>query len=252
MTMTYVEIGVTDLDRSGEFYTGLLGFTESGAGTEDGRNIAWLGDGPGRIKLVELPAGRPSVWDRDDKQCGIRHFGLKVAEIDEWASKLGSAGVRFENQPFDAFGDVRICFFYDPDGAYLEFVQGYVQHNNLWSAALAQEEIDGDEGWDGTPRFDHVAVTVPDLASAQTYYADGLGFGRIGQLVRDDDEQGFLITNLRAGPGTLEVFTFGVPTHRRDDTDPSDHLGLRAVGVRHQTRTGDEAGPGDVPLRLEP
>jgi catechol 2,3-dioxygenase-like lactoylglutathione lyase family enzyme len=144
---------------------------------------------------------------------------------------------------------VRIAFFADPDGGCLELVQGYVQHNNLWSAELARREVDGDRDWDGTPRFDHVAITVPDIAEAMRFYSDGLGFGGIGQLVRDGDENGFLITNLRAGDTTtLEVFSFDTPTSDRPGTGETDRLGLRAIRIRGTGPQPPEAGPGDVPL----
>lgn len=252
MTMTYVEIGVTDLGRAEAFYSGLLGLGP-GQASEDayGHRVAWLESGPAMVRLVEVGVGRASGWDSDDRQCGIRHFGLKVADIDAWAAKLADAGVSFALEPFDAFGNVRIAFFFDPDGAYLELVQGYVRHNNLWSPELAQQEVDGDRDWDGSPRFDHVAITVPNVDRAFDFYARQLGFGPVGQLVQPDEERGFLITNLRAGSGTLEVFSFDVPTHRRDGVGEPDRLGLRAIGVQAAQPSGDVVGPGDVPLWVE-
>jgi catechol 2,3-dioxygenase-like lactoylglutathione lyase family enzyme len=245
--LTFVEIGVRNLDRSAEFYAGLLGFPAGEtSGDAAGHRVQDFGVGPGVVRLVEVGDGLPNNWERDDLQLGIRHFGMKVADVDGWSAKLRKAGVPFAMQPFDAFGGVRIVFFFDPDGSYLEFVQGYVQHNNLFSAELAQAEIDADKDWDGNPRFDHVAMTVPDLDEALAFYADDLGFGKIGQLVRPEDERGFLITNLRAGPGVLEVFTYGEPTHRRDGVGEPDRLGLRAIGVSAD-RT--EVGPGDVPVK---
>lgn len=246
--MTHVEIGVVNLDRAGEFYSGLLGFeTKETTVDTEGHRVALLDAGPGALRLVEVGVdGRESDWTADDQQCGIRHCGMKVADIDAWAARLRAAGVPFALEPFDAFGDVRIAFFFDPDGAYLELVQGYVQHNDLWSADLAQQEVERDNGWDGTPRFDHVAITVPDLTEALEFYSDRLGFGGIGQLVQPDDERGFLITNLRAGAGTVEVFTFGEPTFRRTGVGEPDRLGLRAIGLRG-VDTGP-VGPGDVPL----
>lgn len=249
--MSFLEIGVSDLGRAEEFYSGLLGFTPGEATTDaEGHAVKWLAGG--KLKLVEVGAeGQPSGWDRDDRQCGIRHFGMKVADVDTWAARLAAAGVEFARKPFDAFGGVRICFFFDPDGAYLEFVQGYVQHTNLWSAALARAELDDDAGWDGAPRFDHVAITAPDLDEALAYYRDELGFGGVGQLVRPDDERGFLITNLRAAaPATLEMFTFGAPTLRRDGVGEPDRLGLRAIGVHPPVEP--TVGPGDVPVRSGP
>jgi catechol 2,3-dioxygenase-like lactoylglutathione lyase family enzyme len=260
--MSYVEIGVSDLARSEEFYAGLLGLATGTLSEDDrGRRVRWLGSGDtphaGRVRLVELgPGARPTSWERDDLQRGIRHFGLKVRDIDAAAAALVRAGVEFAVKPFDAFGGVRIAFFFDPDGAYLEFVQGHVQHNNVWSEGLVADEVAAYEDWDGTPRFDHVAVTVPDLDEALDVYRDHLGFGVVGQLVRPEDERGFLITNLRAGAGTLEVFTYAVPTHRRDgaapvgDMEPDDRLGIRRIGVvvDPAAGTGPLAGPGDVPI----
>jgi catechol 2,3-dioxygenase-like lactoylglutathione lyase family enzyme len=229
MTMTSVEIGASNLDRSREFYHGLLCLPEDG-----------------RVRLVE--ASGPNPWSADDLRCGIRHFGMKVADVDAWAARLKAAGVEFAMEPFDAFGDVRITFFFDPDGAYLELIQGYVRHNNLWSAELAQQEVDGDRGWDGNPRFDHIAITVPDLDEALEFYT-GLGFGAVGQLVRPPDERGFLITNLRGGAGVLEIFSFAQPTTTPADQG-ADCRGLRAIGVHGPD--ADLTGPGGVTLRVSP
>jgi catechol 2,3-dioxygenase-like lactoylglutathione lyase family enzyme len=226
--MTYLEIGVSHLDRALELYSGLLGFalTESTVDS-DGHRVAVLGNGA-TLRLVEVgPEGTPSKWDEDNRQCGIRHFGMKVADIDAWTHRLKAAGLTFALDPVDAFGDVRIAFFFDHDGTYLELIQGYVQHNNLFSATLAQAEIDADQNWDGSPRFDHIALTVPDLDAALAFYQP-LGFAPIGQLVQPAEPRGFLITNLRAGPVTLELFTFTATFP--GPTQPG--LGLRAIGLR--------------------
>jgi catechol 2,3-dioxygenase-like lactoylglutathione lyase family enzyme len=229
--MTHLELGISDLDRALELYSGLLGFplTESTVDTE-GHRIAILGNEPA-LRLVELgTTGTASGWDPDDRQCGIRHFGMKVADIDAWTQRLKAAGLTFALDPVDAFGDVRIAFFFDPDGAYLELIQGYVQHNDLWSPALAQAEIDADRDWDGSPRFDHIALTVPDLAESLAHY-QALGFTPVGQLVQPTEPRGFLITNLRAGPATLEIFTFTAPTLASPAASPNA-LGLREVAFR--------------------
>jgi catechol 2,3-dioxygenase-like lactoylglutathione lyase family enzyme len=247
--IAWVEIGVRDLDRSLELYSGLLGFPHQVHG--DGRRVAELDGGAGVVRLVEIgPTGRPDSWIPDNRQLGIRHFGMKVAEIDPWADRLSAAGFVPYLGPFDAFGGVRILFFTDPDGACLELVQGYVQHNDLWSAALARREVDGDRGWDGTPRFDHIAITVPDIDEAVRTYSHGLGFGGIGRLVRDEDPTGFLITNLRAGDRTtLEMFSFEDPVSDRPGAGHPDQLGLRAIGIRGDGPDLPPLGPGTVPLR---
>ena len=242
--MPFVEIGVSDLGRAEAFYGELLELPRL-AGEVDavGRPMRRMGREDGHVRLVQLGADAHATdWERNDLQCGIRHFGLKVADIDAWIDRLERAGVSIVAGPFDAFGGVRIAFFFDPDGAYLELVQGYVQHNRLLSASLSGEEVEGDRDWDGRPRFDHVAVSVPDLDDALRVYRDRFGFGVIGQLVRPEEERGFLITNLRAAPGTLEVFSFDAPTYERGEDDGTERLGLRAIGVRGLAEPGTGAG----------
>jgi catechol 2,3-dioxygenase-like lactoylglutathione lyase family enzyme len=247
--MAFVELGVSELDRSLDLYSGQLGFAP-GATTVDsaGHRVAVLGSGPAVLRLVEVgPGGRPTGWTPNNRQCGIRHFGMKVADTDAWAARLAGSGVPFDMPPTDAVGGVRIAFFRDPDGACLEFVQGYVQHHNLWSAELAREEIDADRDWDGTPRFDHVAITVPDLDEALALYATRLGFGAVGQVVRPDDEHGFLITNLRAGTATLEIFSFTDPLSGVAGAGAPDLLGLRAIGLHGLPAS--EVAPGHIELK---
>lgn len=242
--LTYLELGVSHLDRALELYSGLLGFPVAKSTMDtNGRRFATLGTGP-FLRLVELgPHAQPSPWEPDDRQLGLRHFGMKVADIDIWTHRLKSAGITFALDPTDAFGNVRIAFFFDPDGTYLELVQGYVHHNNLISPTLAQQEIDADRDWDGSPRFDHIAITVPNLPKALTFYSN-LGFAPVGQLIQPTEPRGFLITNLRATPATLELFSFTAPTFPRPTTPP--RLGLRSIGLT--TLAAPSLGPGDVPL----
>src|SRR5256885_17224153 len=98
-----IELGVEDLDRSLELYTGLLGFPLLESTVDlDGRPVIVLDSGPAAVRLVEVgSAGRPSEWDSDDRQCGIRHFGMKVADVDGWAARLQAAGIPFPLGPFD-------------------------------------------------------------------------------------------------------------------------------------------------------
>lgn len=254
-SLTHVEIGVSDLDRSTRFYRDVLGLHPGEPRRDDAGHRRCLLSGShatgGGLELVEVGgAATASDWDRDDQQCGLRHVGLKVADVDAWIERLTAAGVELAAGPFDAFGGVRICFFFDPDGTYLEFVQGYVQHNKLWSQELADLEVRGDTDWDGAPRFDHVAITVPDLEQALRFYRDQLGFGVVGQLVRSDDERGFLITNLRGTVGTLELFSFSAPTRARTVVGASDQLGLRSLGITGTSRQGVVLGSGDVLAEL--
>jgi catechol 2,3-dioxygenase-like lactoylglutathione lyase family enzyme len=234
--MRHVTITVRDLDRSTAFYSELLELPVVRDSVDaDGHPNRWLAAGPGLVRLVEVGASAtPTTWDRDDLQRGIRHFGLKVRDVDEWYSRLRAAGVEFAVDPTDALGDVRLAFFFDPDGAYLEIVAGDLNYDPVWSADLVAEEIASYDGWDGKPRFDHVAVTVPSLDEARQHYRD---FGVAGQLLHGGDRD-FVITYFRAANATLEVFSYGAPTFGRDGMG---ELGIQAIGLSAPISDGDGA-----------
>jgi catechol 2,3-dioxygenase-like lactoylglutathione lyase family enzyme len=66
-------------------------------------------------------------------------------------------------------------------------------------------------------RFDHVAITVKDMARSVDFYRDLLGFEVVGQLMLRDDT--FKIVYLRSGGACIELFEF------------RDHDAQTAVGV---------------------
>ncbi|GIF69165.1 hypothetical protein Ais01nite_72000 [Asanoa ishikariensis] len=220
-----VRLGVRDLDRSTRFYRDLLGFTE----VRDGL----LSAGPALVELTEIgPDGTIGDWVNDDLQGGVRHVGLKVSDVDDRIRRLESAGVTVLSPPADVLGDVRIAFFLDPDGARLEYIQGALNYQVVHSPDHVDAEAADLPGPRDAPRFDHVAVTVADLAATLRFYCDGLGFELIGQIRHHDDPRGFLMTYLRAGAAVLEVFSFDVPTGG-NPTPPAEAplVGFRSVSV---------------------
>ncbi|HEV2375478.1 MAG TPA: VOC family protein [Streptosporangiaceae bacterium] len=230
-------VGVTDVGRALDFYCGLLEFTlvERQPGTADQGDRCRLASDGRFLVLQELRPGRGEPgWVNDDLQAGMRHIGLKVDDIDAWAERVRSAGARFTLEPTAAFGDVRICFFLDPDGAHLEFIQGDVNYTSVTSPDLVEAERAAPVP--ATPRFDHVAVSVADLGTALGFYTGHLGFPVLGQLREDDPERGFTITYLQAGPGILEIFSFSEPllVNSFNASSPAPgllHLGLAAADV---------------------
>lgn len=128
--LDHVAITVSDLERALDFYRGLLGFRLLGhldfPEEPRGFTIAYLETGTGVLELFsfnDAPA-RPSGWDADDTQVGLRHLALRVTGLDAIAEQLECAGVPFTLPPTDAHGGVRICFFTDPDGTLVELVEG--------------------------------------------------------------------------------------------------------------------------------
>jgi catechol 2,3-dioxygenase-like lactoylglutathione lyase family enzyme len=126
---------------------------------------------------------------------------------------------------------VRIAFFLDPDGARLEFIQGNLRYQTVASRRLADAERATRMAPGDGPRFDHVAVTVPDLTAARRFWCDRMGCEVIGQIRHHGDPRGFLMTYLQAGSAVLEVFSFDVPTAPNARGREPSLLGFRGVGM---------------------
>ncbi|MEO3749985.1 VOC family protein [Streptomyces sp. B6B3] len=272
--MSYVEIGVSDLERSLDFYCGPLGLRPADeppepppglgglGGAPSAPGVHWLDAGGALVKLVRAAEGSTlGGWSGDDLQRGIRHFGLKVGDVHRRAERLRDAGVTFTLGPLVAVGDVTIAFFRDPDGTLLEIIDGHLTYHEVFDETLAAREAEAAAARppDAGPVFDHVAVTVADLDTTLAFYRDRLGYRLIGRLDHTADPRGFVIHYLQAGPAVLEVFTFATPTTPPPAPDPDDRLGLRSIGLRDDpgrlggTLGGDPrrlADPDGVPLRL--
>jgi catechol 2,3-dioxygenase-like lactoylglutathione lyase family enzyme len=225
----HVELGCRDLERSTAFYRDLLGFAESPA--PDGR---CLRSGDMLIRLIQAgPRATDGGWVNDDRQRGLRHFGMKVRDIDTRIERLRAAGVRVLSPPADVLGGVRIAFFLDPDGARLEFIQGTLAYQQVSAPDLAEAEAAADAMAPDEPRFDHVAVTVTNLAGALRSWRNARGYRVIGAIRHHADRRGFLMTYLQAGPAVLEVFSFDVPTYAGPPpAEPGTRLGFHDVRDR--------------------
>ncbi|MWV60526.1 VOC family protein [Rathayibacter sp. VKM Ac-2754] len=201
MAIRSVLLNVADIDRSVDFYTRFLGVEV----VEASADAAVLDAVTATLRLARLDEAEASSFEPDDLQAGFRHVGFKVADLDDRVEALHAAGVPFQLEPIHAEGDVRITFFYDPDGTLLELVEGPLQYHEVYD----RDAVDRDWGL-GTPsrpRFDHVAETVSDLARTRDYFA-GLGYRRMSGIHQPSDPRGFEIDFLRDGDSSLEIFTY--------------------------------------------
>lgn len=250
-----IELGSRDLERSRDFYRGLLGFGEEPLPKPGPRPSALFTSGSVALHIVEVgESGDLGGWVNDDLQGGIRHFGMKVGNVDRQISRLEAAGVTVLSAPTDVLGDVRIAFFLDPDGARLEFIQGNLAYQHVSSPELAAAEAAQGLAPDAAPRFDHIAMTVADLPEALHFWCDRMGAEVIGEIRHRDDQRGFLMTYLQAGPAVIEVFSFDVPVRAQEHPagDPS-LLGFRGVGLSPATAQEPTSlvGPAGVAVNIE-
>jgi catechol 2,3-dioxygenase-like lactoylglutathione lyase family enzyme len=253
LPIRFVDVNVTDLDRSIDFYTRHLELPVIDTEQLEGDQV-WLDGGPVVIRLHRPAGAKPSRWIADDLQLGFRHFGFAVSNVDERAELLHEAGVRFHLEPLDATGNVRITFFFDPDGVLLEFIQGRLDHHEVWNSDIV-DEVNA-RSLPDHPTFDHVAMTVRDHDTTVDFYRRTLGFDVGGRLFLKEDPRGFDISYLHgfdisylhAGETVIELFTFA------DEKSPSPWsadettIGFRHVGFDPDQSSG--ATDDDVADRL--
>ncbi|MBE3589842.1 MAG: VOC family protein [Firmicutes bacterium] len=184
-----VRLRVRDLDRSLEFYEGLLGM----ARRERSTNRAVLssrGDGP---ELVVLEAD-PAAADRPRRTTGLYHFALLYPD----RASLAAAFLQLARHdwPFQGFADHLVSeaiYLADPDGNGIEL---YADRPRLEWRRVGQDlamdtlpldldslvaelgaERDGPfRGMAPGTVLGHVHLHVSDLSAAEAFYSGVLGF----------------------------------------------------------------------------
>lgn len=254
MAIRTVLINTVDVTRSVDFYTRYLGL-ETTEVTDDGAELDAVS---ATLKLRRVDASESSSWKPDDLQTGFRHVGFKVGDLDARVSALHEGGVPFQLEPINAEGDVRITFFYDPDGTLLEMVEGPLQYHEVYDDDEVQK--DWALGVPERPRFDHIAETVDDFATTIATYGD-LGFTLMSGIHQPADSRGFEINYLRSGDTSLEVFTFEATLSHREMSgdapgfaamllDGSSESAAAAASPAVQEREFVDAGTGLVKVTL--
>ncbi len=124
--LLHTMIRVRDLDRSLEFYTGLLGMALlRRTDYEGGRfTLAFVGYGDeASAAVLELTHN----WDQTDPYVtgtGFGHIAIAVPDIVETCRRLAAAGVPVPRPPCPmAHGTTVLAFVEDPDGYRIELIE---------------------------------------------------------------------------------------------------------------------------------
>ena len=99
-----------------KFYTQTLGFLVTKRW--DDVTIIFIDIGSTTIELI----GRDTAPAADSPAGAINHIALHVDDVDAAYQELVAKGVKIKSAPAN-FKEVRICFFFDPDGNTLELVE---------------------------------------------------------------------------------------------------------------------------------
>ena len=117
----YVVVVVTDLDRSLEFYVGVLGLP---LGHRSGL-YAQLDTGPTRLALYQREAMAATLGrslTRPDPHAPGFEIGFKVPDVDAAYAELVAAGAEPAGPPVDRPWGQRTAYVGDPDGHLVELV----------------------------------------------------------------------------------------------------------------------------------
>ncbi|GAA1056888.1 hypothetical protein GCM10017608_10960 [Agromyces luteolus] len=206
MGIQSIVIRVADIDRSLDFYAGLLGGEPIGVADGERATLDFV---TGTVELVRFENGTESVWVEDDLYRGFRHVGFVVADIGRYVEEVARRGIRVRFGPMDLGTGMHIFFVFDPDGTVVELVQGDVTYTEVFDVELV--EAARALGAAERPRLDHIGHTVDSLEASVDYYA-ALGFGNAGKLVAPGDPRGMRMDYLRGGDTVIELFSWSVPT----------------------------------------
>jgi catechol 2,3-dioxygenase-like lactoylglutathione lyase family enzyme len=122
MVLRYFGIRVTNLEKSLEFYTKLLGLTKLRGGTMYHGGKWILLEDPRSHQRLELnwyPSDSVFASDYSPGE-GLDHIGFKVRDPASTFRKLVSKGVKPALVPSDKNGVKGIYYLKDPDGNWIE------------------------------------------------------------------------------------------------------------------------------------
>ncbi|MCO5244369.1 MAG: VOC family protein [Anaerolineae bacterium] len=245
-----VSLTVADMARSLRFYADVLGLHQVAGG--DGRVQVGGADGAPLLELVEVRGAPP----KPQHATGLYHFAVLVpdrVELARWLRHVVES--RGSLQGWADHGVSEAIYLGDPDGNGIEVYRDRpraewpVRNGQLQMVADPLDAhgllalVDGDASpWLAMPAgttMGHIHLHVADIAAAQVFYCDVLGF----DLVQ------------RYGPSALFVSAGGYHHHIGLNTwagvgappAPPGSAGLRAYEIRLPTGDALEA----VARRLE-
>lgn len=143
----HFSFSVTNLDRTVDFYTRVLGVKLQSRtrnkydtlghalfGTKWGIDqkhadleLAVMNVGGTRVEFIEYKDPKAKAYHKNPSIAGSAHVAFKVDDIEKTRKALEGAGVEFHS-PINSFMEAgkvewRWCYFRDPDGIILELVE---------------------------------------------------------------------------------------------------------------------------------
>ena len=118
-----VGIYVSDIQKSLDFYQGILGLEKEGETPIVFGTIHRLRYGTSDIKLIDPKRVPPAGTFGIHKQLGFRYITFLVTEMSDLCATLKEKGVEFTVPETEIRPGTKIAMIKDPDGNILEFVE---------------------------------------------------------------------------------------------------------------------------------
>lgn len=122
-TLLHTMIRVSDLERSVQFYTDVLGLREQRRKVLEKADatLVFLDDGSGH-HAIELTYNHDGRRYELGNQFG--HFALGVGDLEATRGELAAKGIEFSRGPYRVSeGGSMIAFIRDPDGIEIELIE---------------------------------------------------------------------------------------------------------------------------------
>ncbi|MCI0432080.1 MAG: VOC family protein [Gemmatimonadetes bacterium] len=226
-----VRLRVADRNRSVAFYADLLGLEPA---AEDGGAVLLSAGGP---PILALQPG-PGIRHRPAGTLGLYH--VAILHADRATLALSVRRLLAENWPFQGFSDHGVseaAYLADPDGNGLELYADRPRATWRRAGRIAMTTLPldlpdllaeaGGRNWDGAAprtRIGHVHYHVADLAKAEQFWAQAIGFDVV----------------TREYPGALFLAAGGY----------HHHVAVNTWSMQRRTPGDDIAGLIDVTLRV--
>lgn len=113
----HIALMCSDRDQTVAFYSA-LGFHISEEYFKNGQIRLFMADDTTTLELFF----RPDLPKRQSnpESYGLRHFAMKVTNIEECVSALDALGYTHDSIRFDSLSGRKLCFITDPDGQPVE------------------------------------------------------------------------------------------------------------------------------------
>ncbi|WP_164670774.1 VOC family protein [Virgibacillus doumboii] len=178
-----VNINVTNLEKSLEFYQNIIGFSVL---EQTDRKAVLTANGKRALLTLEQPE---DVVPKEGRTTGLYHFAILLpsrADLSSFLKHMIQTNTRLGAS--DHYVSEAL-YLSDPDGNGIEVYRDRPSSEWSWTGdqvAMATEPLDGEsllaesqQTWNGMPEdtvMGHIHLHVADLKKTEEFYMEGLGF----------------------------------------------------------------------------